>query len=129
MFNGLNVFKMAHAAASHAATRQAVIARNIANADTPGFNARDVRPFSDVIDHGVRHVALKATRSSHLNSTIEAAAFEARETPGSDESPNKNNVSIETELLKAAETKKQHDRALAVYRFSLNVLRASLGRG
>jgi flagellar basal-body rod protein FlgB len=44
-------------------------------------------------------------------------------------SPNGNSVSLETEMVKAVEVKRQHDQALAIYKSSMNVLRASIGRG
>ena len=37
-------------------------------------------------------------------------------------------VSIEEEMLKAVEVTRQHDRALAIYKSSLSILRSSLGR-
>jgi flagellar basal-body rod protein FlgB len=44
-------------------------------------------------------------------------------------SPNGNTVSLETELVRSASAKRQHDVSLAIYRSSLDILRASLGRG
>ena len=41
MFEGLEIFQLAGGVARHAASRQAVVAQNIANADTPGYRARD----------------------------------------------------------------------------------------
>ena len=42
MFNGLAILKTASALAGHASARQAVIARNIANADTPGYRRKTI---------------------------------------------------------------------------------------
>ena len=36
MFQNLDIFKMSHAMAVHAANRQSVVAQNLANADTLG---------------------------------------------------------------------------------------------
>ena len=47
MFEGLEIFQLAGATARHAAARQAVVAQNIANADTPGYRARDVADFAE----------------------------------------------------------------------------------
>ena len=33
------------------AARQAVVAANVANANTPGFHAKDIAPFKDVLAH------------------------------------------------------------------------------
>ena len=45
MFENLQIFRMAHAMAAHAGARQTVVARNMANADTPGYTAQDIAPF------------------------------------------------------------------------------------
>ena len=54
MFNNLEILGLAQARARHAAARQAQVATNIANADTPGYRARDVASFDQVfrIDGG-----------------------------------------------------------------------------
>ena len=48
MFSKLTVFQTAHAMAVHAGARQALIAQNVANADTPGYRAKDLPSFSQV---------------------------------------------------------------------------------
>ena len=42
--------------------------------------------------------------------------------------PNGNSVSLETEMVDAVAAKRQSDRALAIYRSGLTILRASIGR-
>jgi flagellar basal-body rod protein FlgB len=42
--------------------------------------------------------------------------------------PNGNSVSVEQEILRSVDAKRQHDRAIAIYRSSLKILRSSLGR-
>ncbi|WP_170565127.1 FlgB family protein [Ruegeria atlantica] len=127
MFYDLNVFKSAYAMATHAGQRQAVIARNMANADTPGYQPRDIEAFQKAFENSGREVAMTATRAGHLNgfsSPKPWAEFET--TPSGD--PNGNGVSVEEEMLKGVEAKRQHDRALAIYKSSMNILRSSLGR-
>ncbi|MFD1807778.1 hypothetical protein ACFSHQ_05285 [Gemmobacter lanyuensis] len=46
MFEKLQIVRMAQALAGHAGARQGEIARNIANADTPGYRARDMPDFA-----------------------------------------------------------------------------------
>ena len=48
---------------------------------------------------------------------------------GGESSPNGNNVSVEVEMARGTDAKSSHDLALAVYKSSLDILRASLGRG
>lgn len=132
MFNDLAIFKTASALAAHASSRQSIIARNIANADTPGYAARDLATFSDLQDAtrpSVGPRGLQTSRSGHLARSHFGAAAGAEETrtPG-DASPNGNTVSLETEMIKATEVRQQHDLALATYRGGLELLRTALGR-
>ncbi|WP_293574052.1 FlgB family protein [Phaeobacter sp.] len=128
MFKELNVFKIAYSMATHAGKRQALVAQNIANADTPGYNAKDIKPFKEVYAQRGHSGDMVASRSNHLNGAggthMNWAVSETR--GGGD--PNENTVSIESEVLKGVEVKRQHDRALAIYKSSMKVLRASLGK-
>ncbi|TMV07105.1 FlgB family protein [Ruegeria sediminis] len=127
MFSDLNVFKMAYAMATHAGQRQAVIARNMANADTPGYRARDIAGFGSAYSDSLG-AEMAATREGHLNRAAQGARGWDDFPVASRQDPNGNSVSLEEQMLKAVEVKRQHDRALAIYRSSLGVLRASLGK-
>ncbi|WP_282120922.1 FlgB family protein [Ruegeria atlantica] len=127
MFYDLNVFKTAYAMATHAGQRQSVIARNMANADTPGYQPRDIEAFQKAFESSGREVAMTATRAGHLNGVGGPKPWaEIEATPSGD--PNGNGVSVEEEMLKGVEVKRQHDRALAIYKSSMNILRSSVGR-
>ncbi len=127
MFNDLNVFKTAYAMATHAGQRQAVVARNMANADTPGYKPRDIEAFQTAFENTSREVAMTTTRTGHLNGDVRAQPW-VEFTVAASSDPNGNGVSLEEEMLKAVEVKRQHDRALAIYKSSIGVLRTSLGR-
>ena len=131
MFDNLDVFRMSHAMAVHAGQRQAVAAENVANSDTPGFKARDIAPFSETYrmdQHQIGVHGQKATRTSHINGAYDADVPEPFRDPKGVASPNGNTVSLENEMLKSLNAKRQHDRALAIYRSSMNILRATLSR-
>jgi flagellar basal-body rod protein FlgB len=127
MFTNLNVFRLAHAMASHAGQRQAVIARNVANADTPGYRARDIVPFTGVPAQATGAPSMRADRSAHLNGGTAPAWSEI--VAGGDAAPDGNTVSVEIEMMKAVEVRRQHDRAITIYKSALGMLRAGLGRG
>lgn len=129
MLEKINLFAMAGDMAIHAGTRQAVIAQNIANADTPDYKARDVTPFADLLRDGDGDFRTRATRDGHLHGARGPAEPEIFEKPTGVSNPNGNQVALEDEMLKAVEVKRQHDRALAIYRSGLTILRSSLGRG
>ena len=127
MFENLDVFKMSSAMARHAGHSQALISQNVANADTPGFKGRQMPPFAAIYAPSGSATIQRATRPQHLNGSTSHAAMASQEMRGSN-SPNGNGVSLETELLKAAEVKSHHDRALAIYKSALDVLRATIGK-
>ena len=128
MFKDLTVFRMAYGMARHAGTRQAAIARNIANADTPGYRAQDVTPWPEMLKQGAGATVQRATREGHLNGQPDPLTPVIHEVSTGYSDPNGNRVSLEQEMLKAVEVKREHDVATAVYRSSLTILRASLGR-
>jgi len=128
MLAELNVFSLAGALATHAGQRQAIVAQNVANSDTPGYRARDLAPFSEMLTTGNFGSGMRASRATHLNGASGAGPTWETTTPIAAADPNGNTVSIESEMLKAVEVKRQQGRALAIYKSSLNILRTSLGR-
>ncbi len=128
MFEKLEIFRMAHAMSVHAGARQAVVAQNMANADTPGYAARDVQPFKEIVESGDAGFVPRATRPGHLNATSMPFDLSVSERRDAMVDPNGNSVSLETEMMAAVDVKRQHDRALAIYKSSLTVLRAAVGR-
>jgi flagellar basal-body rod protein FlgB len=121
------ILGMAQAAARHAAARQAAAARNVANADTPGYRARDIPDFADLYAAG-RAVPMRATRAGHLSGAGAAALPQPRPVVTDDAAPNGNTVSLETEMLRAVAAQRQHSRAVTIYGKSLDILRAAMGR-
>lgn len=124
MFENLVVFQTASAMAGHAAQSQALISQNVANADTPGYVGKQMPPFADMYTAPDRAGGQRATREGHLNGSTDPAQMAAVSMRGAD-NPNGNTISLENELLKAAQAKSHHDRALAIYKSSLDVLRAA----
>jgi flagellar basal-body rod protein FlgB len=126
MYESMDIFRTAGAMARHAGARAAVVAENIANADTPGYRARAIGPFAESYqaDAGL---ALRATRPGHIQPQPAANDPEAAFTDD-EPSPNGNSVSLETEMLNGVEVAREHSRALAIYKHALGILRTSLGR-
>jgi flagellar basal-body rod protein FlgB len=116
MFDRLEIFTLATARAQHAAARQAVVAQNIANADTPGYRARDI---ADFMDSWVGAADSAGAPTAMVPRVIDA------QTPAS---PNGNTVSLELEMLRGIEAQRAHSRALQIYGSAMNILRTSLGR-
>lgn len=129
MFDRLEIMGMAKELARHAAARQKVVAANVANADTPGYRAADLESFSDTYRSLETGIEMRRTRPAHL-SAIESGVTSRRIIDERAEpSPSGNTVSLEAELVRSSSVKREHDISLAVYKSSLDLLRATLGRG
>jgi flagellar basal-body rod protein FlgB len=123
----LSILRLASGLAAHSATRQRVISENIAHADTPGYRARDVTDFGALVDDGPAFGA-RMTRPGHIPFGGDPSGFEVREASVTGaESPNGNTVSLEDQMMRAAEVRQSHEMALGVYRKSLDILRTTLG--
>ena len=133
MSQGLTILSLAEALADHSAARQALIARNVAHADTPGYRAGDLTPFADsyaaraAMNDQAAFVPA-ATRPGHVGLAADSVSgAEIREAflPGA-ASPNGNTVALEDQMVRAADSKRQHDMALGIWRKSLDILRAAI---
>lgn len=127
MFDTPYVMKLAQNLARHSGARQAQIAKNIANADTPGYRARDIVGFADNVQRS-DGPDVKTTRTRHMTASIFQAAYRTEDL-GGEAAPNGNNVSVEVEMARGTDAKSAHELALTVYKSSLDILRTSLGRG
>lgn len=125
MFQNLAILKSASAMAEHAGQRQMLAARNIANVDTPQFKAQDLKPFSESLRESPnfewfttrdKHIQPLEHLLSHKHVVDNAAGIE----------PNGNSISVDHEMLRAVDIQKQHARALAIYKSSMNILRTSV---
>ena len=123
----LNVLNLASTLATHASARQQLLSENVAHADTPGYRARDIADFAATLE--TAPFAAKVTRPGHIGFGPDARRFEVRESAAfGAETPNGNSVSLEDQMLRAAEVRQEHELALGVYAKSLDILRATLSR-
>ena len=125
MLPKLEITRMAQAMAAQAGARMGVIAQNVAQADTPGYKARDLPAFAETYRDSA---PLRATRPGHLGASERPLTPEAHIVPATG-APNGNTVSLEGEMVKAAEARQSHEMALAIYRSTSNLVRTALGKG
>lgn len=123
MFEPLDVTRMAQALAAHSGERLSLIAENVANADTPGYRARDLPDFAATFQAG--DLSLRQTRSGHIAGGASLPAVVLAEGSAS---PDGNTVSLEAEMVRAAGVRQDHAMALAVYRSASEIVRSALGR-
>ncbi len=94
------LFELATRHSQWAAQRQVTIAGNIANANTPRFQARDIEPFSAALDK--TRLVMSATTPGHLNPSANGASEIGSQYAESwDITHSGNTVRIDQELMKA----------------------------
>jgi flagellar basal-body rod protein FlgB len=110
--------------------RQDVLARNIANADTPGYRPDDLRPFSfgRMLSEQRRPVAMTATSPLHLGGRRGDPTFAVRADRAPYETaPAGNAVVLEEQMAKVHVTAVSHSLATGLYRKHLAMLNTATG--
>lgn len=121
----LHVMDLAARRASWAATRQAAIAGNIANANTPGYKARDIEAFNGKDDK--TRLQMVATRPDHMTvSPTRLRAGDIGRRDGWDMKHSANDVSLDEQLMNADETGRHHQLSLQVMSTFHRMLLASV---
>ena len=109
----VNLFKLASQQANWLSVRQAAVAGNIANVNTPGYKAVDVEPFEQVLDK--TRVTLQATQVGHLRGGATGDSFSVK--TNSDDvamMPSENSVVLENELMNAGEISRSFELNTAI---------------
>ncbi|MBB3935577.1 flagellar basal body rod protein FlgB [Aureimonas phyllosphaerae] len=96
------LFGLSSRRAEWLSARQAVVAENVANANTPTYRAKDVTPFSEVLE--TTALQMSGSNPSHLVASAgrDFGIDEAAQKPW-DVTHSGNSVSLEQEMLKAGE--------------------------
>ncbi|WDI31555.1 FlgB family protein [Hyphococcus flavus] len=119
MFNDLKILHTASLLARHSVERHTQIAENIANADTPGYKAKDVEAFSEAFARNEQKIANGAASTAFRAERVEIPGIS---------SPNGNTVSLEDQMSRSTAATRDHDTALTIYSKTLSMLRSGLGR-
>jgi len=111
--------------------RQNVLSQNVANADTPGYSARDIKPidFKDVLKRETQSApGLMVTDPRHIAiGPSTTSSFEDADAPDTESNPTGNTVSLEQEMIKVADTQGQYQAAANLYAKALGMLRTAIG--
>ena len=106
-----------------------MIAENIANADTPDFEARDLsaKNFKKLARSETASQALRTSDPRHIQGkTITRTSVNAHAAPDGEASINGNKVSLETQMMKMSNTRMEYQMASSVYRKALGMVRIAV---
>ena len=111
--------------------RQDLLSQNVANSDTPGYVARDLKAqdFAQALKGATsKGSSMMTTNSRHisLSQARGGAAFEDRAAPDVAASPNGNAVSLEMQMIKVSDTQAQFAAAANLYGKAMSMISTRL---
>lgn len=122
--NEIGLFRLAEQRLTWVDQRQRLLAQNVANASTPGFQPRDLSSFAATL--AGQGASLSHTSPAHLDGPgSQAASFRARPI---ERAPDGNAVSLADQLSKVADTAGTHELVTNLYHKYLGLFRTALGR-
>ncbi len=110
--------------------RQDLLSQNVANADTPGYVAKDLKAldFEKALRQSGSAGAMMTTNSRHIAlSGARASKFEEHEAPDQAANPNGNAVSLEMEMIKVSDTQAQFQAAANLYAKAMTLMKTAIG--
>jgi len=115
--------------------RQNVLSQNVANADTPGYSAIDLKPvdFEKVLKQSTEPAAFQGglvVTDPHHIATTPSASSGFQSTAG-DDSVDKTDTSVSTEeeMMKVADTQAQYQAATNIYAKAISMMRTAIDSG
>jgi flagellar basal-body rod protein FlgB len=109
--------------------RQRVLAENVANADTPHYQARDLTQPDFGRSLRVASLQLDRTDAGHLVGEGDAASGFAAKSSGQYEvRPGGNAVSLEDEMIKVADNQMDYETVTSLYTRSLSLVKMAIGK-
>jgi len=114
--------------------RQNVLSQNVANVDTPGYTARDLKPVD--FERALRNAtssnnfsnSLMITNPRHITLARDTGSFDAQNTPDIESNPSGNSVSLEQEMIKVSDTQVQFQAATNLYAKAIGMMKTAIGR-
>lgn len=132
MYDKLTLLAMAKQQMDWAARRQEVLARNVANADTPGYKPSDLKPldFKKALAETTAAARPVVTNPMHVAYAPAARPTDMAEIEAPFEaSPNGNAVNLEQQMQLVGETRSAYELTTSLLAKHMKMLKLSLGRG
>lgn len=132
---GLSLFSALKTKMDWLGQRQGLLADNVANANTPGYRARDIKPvqFAEVLNSqtGTR-VQVATTHPRHVTGAHATGGVsgggEVYNTRSMETKRDGNSVVLERELANLADVQMEYTATVNLYRKHVAMLRTALGR-
>jgi flagellar basal-body rod protein FlgB len=121
------LFSAAEKRLAWASERQEVLARNIANLSTPGFQAMDTPDFQTTLA-GSTGIQPVRTDPGHMAGTLDSGAVGRPVREVAARTADKNGVRMEEQLMKVADTETLHSTVTAIFKKYMSMFNTALGK-
>jgi flagellar basal-body rod protein FlgB len=129
----MTLFRLMQGKMDYMSSRQTVLGQNIANADTPDYKARDLKPFNfKAILEETRRVRPVLTSPAHqTGSRIEDGVGGRAERSRNvyETQVDGNSVNLEEQMYKVTQVTQEYNEVLELYGKQMRMLKTALGRG
>jgi flagellar basal-body rod protein FlgB len=113
-------------------SRQKMLAENVANADSPGYRPRDLKPFDIMMAAQSGNITGSTsparTNAGHLGGGGSSGSIGSRRSTVFEATPSGNAVNLEDEMMRMAQNNSDYQMATTLYSKSLSYLRIALGK-
>lgn len=124
-FSNISLFKLAGARFDYLSERQRLVAQNVANANTPGYQTKDLKSFDTLFD-SLKPVTLQRTSAAHMDVSGTTSPVPLDRKPVSWETtPDGNAVALEQEMMKGSDVRDSYTLASSVFQRNVQLLRAA----
>jgi len=114
--------------------RQDLLSQNVANADTPGYSARDLKPVD--FEQALRNVTsgnkvagtLAIDDPRHIALRPQSGGVDDGGTAGFGTNSTGSSVSLEDEMIKVSETQAQFQAASNLYAKAIGMMKTAIGK-
>jgi flagellar basal-body rod protein FlgB len=131
MFDDLTLFAMARRQMDYLSRREAVLSENVANANTPKYQVKDLKPieFKDLMKAPAEPVRASVTNPMHFSPEVEPVRFETvTERRPTESKPDGNQVQVEDQMQKIGDVKSDYELAVNLMMKHISMLKTALDK-
>jgi flagellar basal-body rod protein FlgB len=132
MLEDLTLFAMARRSMAWLTRREDLLAQNVANVDTPKYQAKDLNPvdFKDLLKPAKETLAATVTDPKHIQPKVESTQFTTMTERHPEESKlDGNQVLLEEQMQKVGEVRDAYQLATSLTQANMGMIRTALGQG
>jgi flagellar basal-body rod protein FlgB len=132
-YSNIALFQLMGVKMDYGSQRQAVLSKNIANIDTPGYRAEDLKPldFDNLAKAASHRLEMHTTSPMHIAyGSVKSGPYDVvQQRKTYETTPVKNNVVLEEQMMKVAGNQSDYQMTTQLYRKMIDIMRNTVSGG